>query len=226
MPNDFWLDKSAHLESELRLNPEALRPYYWGTVGATMFIGPGALVAGEVAQMRDASVFVPDFTDEDASNLIHQRYHFWRWERMNRDLSLSRIKTICEVGAGYGASLVVASRLGFTGDYYVHDLDVMHDIRERHLAHREVHCRVHRGLAAKCDLLVAICSLSEMPLEERDEALQGITTTSFLFAYNVDGHYFRAWAQRASEMTGTLFREEPGAPLSHLNYLTSYRGER
>lgn len=227
MPSAVWTTNAKNLAIELDLHRDCTRPWEWPTVNGTMFVGHGVIVSGEYAEMKAAGVEQIEFDEEpDAPNLVHQRYHFWRWQKMNPDLKLSEIETICEFGPGYGASIIVASRLGFRGDYWVEDLDIFHTIRERHLAQRDISCRVHKGVHSQCDLLMAVCSLSESPEDERFEYLARLKPKSWLLVSMGTDNVLLAWAQKQTDEHAALWHVEAGAPMSHLTYLTSYRGKR
>jgi hypothetical protein len=182
--------------------------------------------------MKAAEAEIPEWDDLDAPNLLHQRYHLWRWQRMHLGASVARMRTITEIGGGYGAMAIVCSRFGFRGKYFIEDLPVLRELQQKHLPLRGVECDVRWGLNDKPDLLIGICSLSEMPVAERDAMLVRMKPRSWLISYQpmwdgVDNdHYFAEWGQKQFEERGILRHVEPGPPLSHFNYFTSYWGQR
>jgi SAM-dependent methyltransferase len=187
-------------------------PWRLSTCVATMYVGPGEILAGEVAQMKQAGVPDPRWDCEDESNLLHQRYHLWQWERLHPGVSLRSLDSIVEFGSGYGAMAVVASALGFRGTYYLVDFPEFSDFAFRHLKHRGVNCQVEVGYHAKPDLLVSCFGISEASLQDRAEFLGRIAPASYLLAFQGEWgdianlSSLESWAQGYMEHGGPIWK--------------------
>jgi hypothetical protein len=141
-------------------------------------------------------------SEKDHINLIHQRYHLLQWEKVNPNTKIEDVETILEIGGGYGALAIVASRLGFTGDYHIIDLPVFEEYQRQHLDFRGVNCTMKWKKIERPDLMIAIASLCEIPVEARDRFLSSVRPRSYLFAYasywdDVNNtEYFTDWSER------------------------------
>jgi hypothetical protein len=141
-------------------------------------------------------------SEKDHINLIHQRYHLLQWEKANPNTKIEDIETILEIGGGYGALAIVASRLGFVGDYHIIDLPVFEEYQRQHLDFRGVNCTMKWDKISRPDLMIAIASLSEIPVKSRTKFLYDVRPRSYLTAYaewwdDVNNtEYFTDWAEQ------------------------------
>lgn len=226
-PETAWTFYRQKLLEHYRQDPEGHKhPWRWSTVVATMYVGPGLIVTGEVAQMQEAGVPIPDWQDEDVTNLLHQRYHFWQWEQAHPAYSIADLRSIVEFGSGYGAMALVAHRLGFRGTYWLVDFPEFTEIAVRHLKHRAAGLNVKVGHAERPDLLVSIFGLSEASLEDRGAFMARVAPKTYLFG--MQGQWggienlpwFTGWAQGYGSNGGPLWKvvHQPHKTI----YLTSY----
>lgn len=104
---------------------------------------------------------------------IHQKYHILQLIR-NTDIGLQDLWNIVEIGGGYGAMCVSAYDKGFSGKYTLYDFPEMLELQKRHILKRHLNKDIEY-ISDKNDintsgvpsLLIALWSLSEMPLNER-----------------------------------------------------------
>lgn len=232
MPDLIWERNRLNIRKEFSTCPEFMpgQPWMLPTLGATMYVGAGPILDYELYEMGHSDVQGVLWGDGDVTNLLHQRYHLWRWERNHPNYRIAGLGSIAEFGAGYGAMSIVASRFGFKGDYYIHDLMELVRIQKDHLPLRGVQCRVRWDKPVRPDLFISCFGLSEAPLEDRDEYLANFYPKTYLLAFQhewsgIDNReYFLRWAQDQTRRTGTLFRLEEGPKPSPAIYLTSYWG--
>jgi hypothetical protein len=224
VPDRAWQTHEESLRRHFDQGDNPAKPWTWSTIIATCYVGAGKLLTGEVAEMRmNGALPEPPWDDEDEPNLLHQRYHLWRWQQNHFGMRIAGLQNIQEFGGGYGAMAVVASRLGFRGAYAIEDLRQFKRLQDEHLPYRGLRCDVIHERIRRPDLLISCFALDETPEEERAKFLEGMTPKSYLFAWNngLSQPWFAAWAQAHYEKTGTAFRIEPGAIGSSITYMTS-----
>ena len=180
------------------------RPWLCSTIVATMYYRDRRIVKKEMQDIV-ASGLPMGFKwgpEIDHVNLIHQRYHMLQWELANPETKIEDLETIFEIGGGYGAMALVASKLGFRGTYFIHDLPELEEFQRNHLAFRGVKCEMKWEKMNRPDLMIAIASLCEIPPRSRTRFLKGIKPRSYLLAYAgvwdlVDNtNYFEKWANK------------------------------
>lgn len=175
---------------------EALRDdwdYWWPAIKETSFGKPSGMAA----------------CPETSGNIVHQAYILKQWE----DASGKRVKdlgSIFDFGGGYGAMARLCYRLGFRGVYLIHDLPEFLLLQQFYLSNAGITNVVFTNdieplEGMEFDLFIAACSLSEIPFEIRDEALNGITARNYVILYQYeykdrDNHrYFYDWAETMTE---------------------------
>lgn len=229
-PDEVWRGHARSMLAHLRDQPRLVAtPWVWSTVQATMYVGPGLLLAAELHEMREAGIDVDAWADEDdQSNLLHQRYHLFRWEQTNHR-KVSDLHSIVEFGAGYGAMAVVCSSLGFRGDYHLVDMPEFQGVQMAHLQTRNIRCRLRWQGNLRPDLFLSTFGLSETSIEGRDAFMQFIEPEDYLMAFQgswgeVNNRiWFAEWANAQSLRTKRLWKMEPGPIGSSHLYLTSVR---
>jgi hypothetical protein len=229
VPDRAWQTHEVSLQRHFDEGADPAKPWRWSTIMATCYVGAGKLLTAEVAEMRmNGALPTPPWDDEDESNLLHQRYHLWRWQQNHFGFRISDLRTIQEFGGGYGAMAVVADRLGFHGAYAIEDLPTFERLQDIHLSYRRLHCNLIHEKVRRPDLLVSCFALDEAPVEEREAFLAGMTPKTYLFAWGngATQPWFAGWAQRHFEQTGTVWRIEPGAQHSSHTYMTSTQAGR
>lgn len=178
--------------------------------------------------LRENKVGLPDryYRYPDSSgNLIHHAYSLSQWERCSGK-TISELRQVIEFGGGYGSMCRLAFQSGFQGRYVIFDLPEFSALQRFYLrsnnypvcspaqpADPRVVCTSDlRELAslwqsADVDLLIATWSLSESPIELRDEFTALLPRThNFLISYQekfgeIDNRdYFSHWIRRHSEV--------------------------
>ena len=169
----------------------------WSTIQATMYVGDAPYIKTEAealfnddAERWQTAIREPyvgnaiplPWLDWANSNLIHQAYHLYIWER-ETEKKIDELKTIIELGGGYGALALVARRLGFTGKYMILDFPEMHILQEYFLGSCDVEFdAITEQPKSGCDLYIALYSLAEIPMKDRHKFLP-YYTKSILAAY-------------------------------------------
>jgi hypothetical protein len=122
-----------------------------------------------------------------SSNMINQAYHIALWENTTGQ-RIDQLNTIVEFGGGYGAMALLCWRLGFRGQYIIYDLPEFSLLQEWFLSQEGVENVAWnpKGLEsyAVTDLLIALYSLGETPIELRDNFLDKIKAKSYLILYS------------------------------------------
>lgn len=198
----------------------------WSTIQATMFVGNAPYVESEFLELTqsdypicldnrishiitETSIGNPTLLwDWTSGNLIHQMYHLQQWlNRTKQDIT--KIRSIVEIGAGYGAMALICYRLGFRGLYYIIDFPELETIQRYYLTETTKDMEgpglILYGLLLPqhCDLLIASHSLSEMPIPERERLLSQVAAKEYLFAssYEYEGVDNAAWFQQFAGST-------------------------
>ena len=103
---------------------------------------------------------------------------------------ISKMDKIVEIGAGVGDLADIIYKLGFTGEYYIYDFEELHLVQK--YLHDELGLdKVHYITSsepiadfADIDLVIATWSLTEMPMDLRDEVMANISSKNWLIAYS------------------------------------------
>jgi len=176
----------------------------WSTTQATMFVGEAPYIkmeydtlAGE-ADFWEKAIQEPgignpprlSYAPYTSGNYVHQAYHLKQWLDWS-GRKVSELESVYEIGAGYGTMAVILRRLGFEGPYATFDLPELDLLRGWYLSRLGV-----KGEEAvdDPDLLIALYSVSEMPLEEREV----VKANSYLIGYQahwdgIDNHRYFDW---------------------------------
>lgn len=118
------------------------------------------------------------------TNLINLAYHFLQWEQRT-GRKVNELSSIVEWGGGYGGQVLIARRLGFTGKYTIYDLPEFSLLQEWFLGKVGIDATLRQWPPRQTtsDLLIAVYSLSEMPLAQRFKVLEKLGAKSYLLAY-------------------------------------------
>jgi hypothetical protein len=196
LSSHFWDEKRQGLRESAQTRDinEFLR---WPEIGVTMFLGNFPFVAPEYDALLAERPEWLGLLAEDAlgspelwpgtitsANLIHMAYHLLQFENASGK-KLAELKSIAEIGAGYGAMCKLAYRLGFQGDYYIYDLPEWALLQEFYLSQVEKRAKVKwvGKLPASPGLLVALWSLSETPYSIRKAVLTAPKPEHYMFGY-------------------------------------------
>jgi hypothetical protein len=180
----------------------------WSTITATMFVGDFEVTQQELLQLRAsprAEVYYRAIQENDigypprmkgaeytSGSLVHQMYHLMQWERITGK-QVENLKEIVEFGGGYGAMYAIAHRMGFKGKYWIFDFSEMLILQQFYLSNLGILWgqdvtmldveKLDKEWVIKPDLLIAIHSLSEAPIEKRDDFVTSCKPNSALFTY-------------------------------------------
>lgn len=119
---------------------------------------------------------------------ISQNYHLDLWENKT-GLKVANLNSIVEFGGGYGAMLKMLLERGFEGKYYSYDFPEFVALQEFYTQEK-----IKTTLPAKCDLMIAICSLSETDVITRKLFLNNLEFKHCLIRYQhrwgIDNHIY------------------------------------
>lgn len=205
----FWAGKRRDLRRAAK-NEDPAAFLRWASVYSTMFIGSGSPVTHcEIRQFVQSegwferwagAVWEHPFGNPElmpgfhsSGNLLHQAYHWWLWETKS-GRRLDDLEWIVEIGGGYGSLCRLAYRVGFRGRYTLYDLPEYSLLQRYYLSNVDIPIdqiefypsRPLADLSKPADLLVSICSLSEMEPEDRMNTLNAFPTRSYFFRYQAD----------------------------------------
>jgi hypothetical protein len=205
----------------------------WSTVRKTMYVGSGAAQQPHQYETlkRDWDKWGPvvkwfgfgaeAYHDNNGyasdPNLIQQAYHLARWLSRTRQ-DITRMRSIIEFGAGYGAMALICYRLGFKGLYYIIDLPEPITLQKYYLSATlpeqwsKVFWLQSQPLSnMSADLLIACFSLSETPIEDRERLLSTVTAKEMLFAsdYEFEGVDNQRWFKELGGTAGYDWLFEP-----------------
>lgn len=110
----------------------------------------------------------------------YQDYHLDRWEHTT-GLSVAGLDSIVEFGGGYGAMALMLYERGFQGKYYSYDFPEFVALQRYYTS-----LDILTDIPPACDLLIAICSLSEADLATRGRFLSGLTFDHCLIRYQYE----------------------------------------
>jgi hypothetical protein len=198
----------------------------WGPIRETMLVPNLPYVEEELRALRASAAWASTWSgilEEDptgcpppyprhppsSANLIHHAFHVQRLRDVT-GRSLEEFAQIVEFGGGYGSFARLAFRLGFTGDYHVHDFPEFAAL-QRYYVRSVMAARDEdppAGFTSSSDpadtplpepdggLFVALWSLSETPLGERQpwiEAIGGASAALLAYQHEFEGADNRAW---------------------------------
>lgn len=123
-----------------------------------------------------------------SGNLIHHAYTILQLKKL---IGLSEIKSIFEIGGGYGGMRRLFTRLGFVGKYSIFDFSEFHALQKYYLSKvlgplikTNYISRPYQIMPSENGLLlIATWSLSEMPIDLREEIISRIHPDFILIAY-------------------------------------------
>lgn len=203
----------------------------WPSIVLTMFVGNAPYTEFELdtlisifpANVRDGfleAIKEPNFGKPvlcentritTSGNLIHQAYHLYQWEQKT-GRQVKDLRTIVEIGGGYGAMAMIIRRLGFTGRYVIFDLPEFSLLQQYYLSNvgigiSEIELETSIWEKFHCDLLIGLYSLNEMSLKARRTIIGACPAKSYLIAYGggwggVDN---MGWATELMRQRGELW---------------------
>jgi putative sugar O-methyltransferase len=123
-----------------------------------------------------------------SGNLIHHAYSILQLKKL---IALSEIKSIFEIGGGYGSLRRLFSRLDFSGEYSIFDFPELLALQQYYLS-KVLGPLIQTNYISRPNqiklsenglLLIATWSLSEMPIALREEILSRIQPDFIFIAY-------------------------------------------
>ena len=125
---------------------------------------------------------------------LHQKYHLLMLTR-NTDIDFRELETVVEIGGGYGAMCATIFDKGFNGRYVLYDLPEMQELSKYYLSKRKLKKDIFSTFSRyeikgtnKPSLLIALWSLSEIPVNKRDKLdLTGFDYYLFAFQSKFTG---------------------------------------
>lgn len=182
----------------------------WSTIQATMFVGNAPYIDFEydcLLGSRQSAQWTKaikenwlgkptPFNDFTSGNLIHQAYHLKQWYDRTKQRP-GEMSSIVEIGAGYGAMALICRCMGFRGAYHIIDLPELVEIQQFYLGQNGIMAQWD-SLPQSCNLLIALHSLGEMPIEERERLLSQVAAREYLFvsSYEYEGVDNQGWLQQ------------------------------
>ena len=183
-PKCKWDEHRLELRKTVENSKDCANFLRWSTIQATMFVGDAPYIRPEYDALDEAGEYWPTaikdpgfgnpyllpYADYTSGNYVHQAYHLKQWVDVTglRPESLSHV---IEIGPGYGALTVIMTRMGFRGHYLHRDFPEMDLLRTYYLDNTLVIPRTSdNGNKIRHFMFVAICSLSEIPLHDRNRS--------------------------------------------------------
>jgi len=141
---------------------------------------------------------------------IHQKYHLLQLTR-NTNIDYRELYNVIEIGGGYGAMCVSLYDKGFNGKYILYDFPEMLELQKYHISKRNLNNKDIKytsniddiNISGEPSLLIALWSLSEIPLYERidlEKNIYGFDYYLIAFQSEFDGvdnrKYFKEFRER------------------------------
>jgi hypothetical protein len=197
----FWDMKRRQLRENILGAGNIQNFLKWPEIGVTMFLGGWPWMEHEYRAvlnerpewggvLREDDFGDPEryyqFDSSTSANLVHMAYHLLQWEKAT-GRKVSELKSVVELGGGYGAMAKIIHRLGFKGKYYIYDLPEFAALQEFYLsqvmAPFSYDVQWVGQLPKTPGLLLATWSFSEMPVELRKDLMGQVKASSYLFGY-------------------------------------------
>ena len=202
--HNFW--QNARLLLKHGIENECVDNFMeWPIIQQTMFIGSPEYVDVELKEMKESEEWESKWKpllndptipanliyDRDPSlntcgNTIHHLYHLYKWEEYTGK-QISDIKSIFEIGAGYGNTARIIKQMDFKGSYIIADLPEFAALQEYYLDSNGINTTKilwnPEFPLGKFDLFISEWSLSEMPENER-QLFWHASANHFLVAYS------------------------------------------
>lgn len=203
------------LWASIALVPIVNRTKHWNFIGAAF---NGALKSDVVKKALEENWVGVPMTQEDVNNFLVADDFSTSMTRVidvghimmcNFDpTEIQNYKSIVEVGAGYGNMCSVIHSLGFKGKYTIFDFEEMHKLQRFYLERNGIYgvnYVTEVDQLESADLVIGTWSISEIPLELREQILNKLWgTPNWLIAYQ-DHTFSGAWSN--SEYLHNKFKD-------------------
>lgn len=236
-----WDNNRLALRHHVRLEP-ASEFLNWSTVRGTMFVGNTDYVAEELEDLKDvwerwkwalgdSGFGKPPLYNEQlqltksvdsrfqtTGSYIHQCYCLKQWEQKS-EAPIEAMRSLVEFGGGYGALRVIAGSLGFQGKYTLYDLPEFSLLQEYYISNVLPDSKTHYSsriniLPTEIDLIVAVASLSEIPVEVRNDFFDRVSARYYyiIFQHQFNGidnmEYFKDFAESKPEHDWQIWKDD------------------
>lgn len=184
--NDEWYRNRVSLRSTVQTH-DFNDFMHWPVLVKTMIVGMADYVKQEHLMLSHAglpqlmeAITEPNFGNPElyhgtSGTLVRQAYHLWSWlKTAGKSIEyLKLLDHIVEFGAGYGPMVYLIHKLGFTGTYTIIDFPEVELLQKHYLkaVGTTGNIRWVDNPPPKADLLIACHSLTEAPIELRDQVL-------------------------------------------------------
>ena len=177
---------------------------HWAVVKRTMFLGNSPYIAVELFylvthnwnlwkrgieedRLGNPTPFI--LCRRSSGNLIHHAYHLAKFMDATKQ-DVRDFDTVFEFGGGYGSMARLFHNIGFDGEYVIYDIPQFSLLQQRYLKSigkdDRVTCISDVDHIPEFDgrtLFIGTWSLSEAPVQLRDEILAKVGASSYLMAY-------------------------------------------
>lgn len=191
-----WLRRRIEVKRHI-LTQDPSEFLQWSTIHETMFVGSAPYTDYEFERLmssgekwQDAIIEPrfgnpPMYNEITSGNVIHQAYMLKLFEDLFEN-SINDFDSIIEFGGGYGAMARMVRRLGFSGRYTIYDFPEFSALQAYYLSNvgvsdvttiSDISDVIHH------ELVVALWSMSEAPIEDRDKFLSLSTPSAMYAAY-------------------------------------------
>jgi len=148
---------------------------------------------------------------DTSGQMVHQAYILKQWEDRTGK-RIEDIQTLFEFGGGYGSMARLCKQLGFEGVHVIFDLPEFGLLQQYYTSQAssrpplvftfsDVEWFKRVASCITYDLFIAACSLSEVPLELRDQILGMVKARAYVILYQThfqgleNGPYFERFAE-------------------------------
>ena len=151
--------------------------------------------------------FTTKLTDGFATNAwnLRSNEHYDTYQNITGN-TINKFSRIVELGGGCGDFCRFVRDMGFNGEYIIWDLPMVSRIQQVALADLDVYYTQHVPRPAPLTLFVATWSLSETPLEFRENLVKKLNPNNYLICYQHEfgeldnTAYFSEWQGRQALM--------------------------
>ena len=136
---------------------------------------------------------------------LRSNEHYDTYQNMSGN-TINRFKRIVELGGGCGDFCRFVRDMGFAGEYVIWDLPMVSRIQQVALSNLDVYYTHHVPKPAPQTLFVGTWSLSETPLEFRNNLVKKLDPKNYLICYQHEfgelnnTEYFSTWSGKRSLM--------------------------
>lgn len=201
--SDFWTQKRIDIRNRIECD-DVSQFLTWPSIATTMVPGETEYMQRERAYIGDSEfAFINDF----CAYSVHQMYHVLRWEE-TIEANIHHQRSIIEIGGGFGAMYEVLYHLGWRGLYTIVDFPEMlllqsYYLESKNIPTDKIQFYTQPYIEQRADLMIAMWSLSEMPMPERYKLLGTIGARHAIFAFQDtwEGQSNREFFEQLGELT-------------------------